>query len=91
MGKLLKKFPLRTKNNPAPAAAGGTAAAGPKAPHSASWLLAKHRADQGLGAQPADPAAPTVGGSAVPAPAPAGGMVDEAEELKRKRAAGIQL
>lgn len=99
MGKLIaeyakKKQAAKAGTTPATPAAVGGAGAGPKAPHSADWLLAKHRADQGLGAQPTDPNTPVAtSGGAVPASAPVatGGMVEDEVERKRRLAAGIQL
>lgn len=90
MGKLLKKFEEMRAKNKAPAA--GTGGAGPKAPHTADWLLQKHRADQGLAEQPTDPnatpASPVTGGGTAPA---TGGIVEDEMERKRRLATGIQL
>lgn len=80
MGEIFKKIVERRKAAQQPT----TGTAGPKAPHTADWLYAKHKADQGFGTAPADPAAPATGVSV-----PAGGQVLTDEEAERRRLGGL--
>lgn len=86
MGEIMKRFVRFTRpglNQPT------TPATGPKAPHSADWLYAKHKADQGFGEAPADPNTPAAPSSTTAAPT--GGQIVDDEELARRKRAGLQI
>lgn len=104
MGKLIKKLRERAAAKRAAAAPKAPGAPGsPNNPRAADWLLAKHRADQGFGSAPADPnATPTTpapetgagGAGGAPSgaiPDPTGGMLVDEDELRRRKAAGLNI